>query len=257
MEHESGRAPGVQSKVAQIQDYAPLKFSGKGSDIFSKNGLIALVSLVSVVGIPIFAVYFYRWMAGKTTTTHGKTFSFTGSISTAYALTLLSIVVQLLQSHLPLAEFYAIFSGNNFLLWLVIALVTLFFYALHGVVAYLQFCYFYDNVKVDNGASALNSVAPWLKFVGISVVGGLSFFTVVGWAWWYAWAMRWAARHIACPSYRFRFVGTGLQLLWRLPTAMIASVPIFTSPWAFAWLYRWLVSSIEAAELSPSADSQS
>lgn len=227
-------------------NYSPLRFTGKGSDLFSGNGLISSLALISILGFPLWAVYFNRWIAKHTATAKRESFSFVGPISVAYGIVILGLVVQLTQQYLPLDKFYELF-GSTTGLWAAIVFVALIFFALQGAVAYLQFCYFVDNLRWPDGRQMQVDI-PVLKFILIQILGVLSFFTVIGWAWWSVWCSRWLANRITAQGVGFRFVGTGFQLLWRTMAALTVSIPLLTIPWTIAWFLRWFVSSVEIKE---------
>jgi len=236
----------TQPSANPASNYSPLRFTGKGADVFSGNGLISSLALISILGIPIWDVYFNRWIAKHTATAKGESFSFVGPISVAYGIMILGVVVQLSQQFLPLGKFYALF-GSTTAMWAAIVFVALIFYAVQGAVAYLQFRFFVDNLRWPDGTTIQSSV-PLLKFILIQVLGVLSVFTIIGWAWWLVWSFRWVTRHIKSRGSAFRFVGTGFQCLWRTVAALVASIPLITAPWAIAWIVRWFATSLEIEE---------
>lgn len=231
-------------------NYLPLRFTGRGSDIFSGNGLIASLAALSIVGFPVAAVYYYRWIASHTATPKGESLAFVGSISVAYGITILSLIVQLSDEYLPLGEFYSLFASPT-ALWIAIVLVTLAFYVVQGAVAYLQFRFCVDNLRLPDGTSIRSSV-PLVRFILIQVICVLSVFTILGWAWCTVWGTRWVTRHIKSRSTAFRFVGTGFQCLWRTLAALAASTLLITVPWVIAWIVRWFVTSMEVVETQES-----
>ena len=235
--------PPIINPVASSQHYRPISFTGRGSDVFSKNGMVALLCAVSFVGFPAAIVFIYRWLARNTYIRSGQNLAFVGAIGVMYWITFLYLLLQLAQRFLPLDNFYALFSAP----WLrltVVALTVLFFYALQGWVGFLQLRYCVKNLCLPDGTK-LEVNVPLGKYIGIQLVGILSLVTVIGWAWWGVWYMKWLARRISAPNVSFRFSGTDLQCLWRVTAALVASAPLVTIPWTYAWLVRWFVSSVE------------
>ena len=228
---------------SENQNYRPLSFTGRGSDVFSRNGIVAFLCGVSVIGIPAATVFIYRWLAKRTYIGSGQNLAFVGAIGTIYWITFLSCLLQITQSVLPLDSFYALFAAP----WLrstVVALTVLFFSALQCWIGFLTLRYCVTNLCLPDGEKFEANV-PRLKYIGINLIGLLSLFTVVGYAWWAVWVMKWLARRISAPNVSFRFSGTGFQCLWRVTAALVASAPLVTIPWTYAWLVRWFVSSVE------------
>ncbi|MFO1134492.1 MAG: hypothetical protein U1E30_04720 [Rhodoblastus sp.] len=81
----------------------------------------------------------------------------------------------------------------------------------------------------------------FLPYLGWIALGVVSIFTIVGWAWFLQFYLDWVCRNVAGPL-RFRFVGRGVDLLWRSFVAMLGFGLIIPIPWVMAWLTRWFVS---------------
>ena len=85
-------------------------------------------------------------------------------------------------------------------------------------------------------------------YLGWSILGVLSIFTIIGWAWVYVAAMRWVCRNIQGTQREVLFVGTGLEFLWRAVVAAIASLFIIPIPWVYRWMWQWMASQTVLAE---------
>src|SRR2546425_1399714 len=90
-------APVALSATAPISDRAKPIFTGKGSDILSRNGLKMLLWYASIVGIPVGWLYTLRWVMRHISLPSGRNLSFSGTIRQAYWLFFLTIVVSLLK----------------------------------------------------------------------------------------------------------------------------------------------------------------
>lgn len=233
--------------------FLPLSFLGRGRDVFNPNGLIAIVSVVSMIGIPVGQVFMTRWIARNTQTRGGKAFTFVGSIGVAYGIAGLSVAAQMVQKFAPWDRLYTIFTSSS-LVWIAVGLATIFCYALAGAVQFLGFRYFSENIRSSDG-KRLGSVVRFFPFVGFQLLGLFSLLTVVGWAWLTVWYTRWIAKQLIAPGVDIRFVGSGFQLLWRTVAACVASVPLLTIPWTISWFLRWYITSFEISqtESPPSA----
>ena len=230
--------------------YTPLRFTGKGSDIFSRNGLISVLALVSIFGIPIFTVYINRYLAKHTATSKGGVFSFVGEISACYAISFLSVVVSL--TRIPLGKFYGLFDSTASL-WIAILVGTFIYYAMLAAVGYLFLNYQLRNLRWSDGRQTQVSI-PVIKYIIFSVIATLSFFTLIGWAWFYTWFFRWLAMRVTSDGVTIRFVGTGFGFLWRTTVTTLAIITVVTAPWAIAWYWRWFASTIEIQDTKLSLD---
>jgi len=87
-----------------------------------------------------------------------------------------------------------------------------------------------------------------LAYIGWTLLALVSILTIIGWAWVYAAQTRWVCRNILGTRRQVVFNGTGLQILWRMIVATIASIFIIPIPWMWRWLWRWVLSQIELVE---------
>jgi hypothetical protein len=78
--------------------------------------------------------------------------------------------------------------------------------------------------------------------LGWSLLGVVSFFTIIGWAWVYVAQLRWMARHIEGTRRAVVFDATGLEFLWRSLVTFVACLFIIPIPWMYRWFTRWLAS---------------
>jgi hypothetical protein len=85
-------------------------------------------------------------------------------------------------------------------------------------------------------------------FIGWTFLALVSILTIIGWAWVYAAQSRWICRNIQGTRRQVVFNGTGLEFLWRMIVATIASIFIIPIPWIWRWMWRWLLSQIELVE---------
>lgn len=152
-----------------------------------------------------------------------------------------------------------VFDGKPLDIWWVFVLEALLIYsgavandsgflALLGnlVLPYLVLRWFCEKLRAGADGSFLAFRGEFLPYLGWMALGVLSIFTIVGWAWFLQYYLDWVCRNVAGPL-RFRFVGRGLEILWRSVVAMVGFAFIIPIPWVMAWITRWFVSQIEAA----------
>ena len=122
------------------------------------------------------------------------------------------------------------------------------FLALVGnlVLPFLVLRWFCEKLRAGPDGPFLAFRGDFLPYLGWIALGVVSIFTIVGWAWFLQFYLDWVCRNVAGPL-RFRFVGRGLDILWRSLVAMLGFGLIIPIPWVMAWLTRWFVSQIEAA----------
>jgi uncharacterized membrane protein YjgN (DUF898 family) len=90
------------------------------------------------------------------------------------------------------------------------------------------------------------------ELLGWEVLLAISMLSIIGWAWVLAAMYRWMAESTGDGSDALQFQGKGHEILWRIPAAILFSIPIVTIPWAWLWYARWLVGKTTIA-LDPAA----
>lgn len=99
--------------------------------------------------------------------------------------------------------------------------------------------------KLETPRGALSFSGGFWGLFGYGLLVGVSFITIIGWAWALKAMIAWGCRHVQGPV-RFEFRGAGLEILWRTLVVMLVSCLVVTIPWMMAWQYRWYVSQIHA-----------
>jgi hypothetical protein len=115
------------------------------------------------------------------------------------------------------------------------------------LVPYLVVRWVCAKVGAEDGSVKLTFAGGMWGLFGWQVLLGLSFITIIGWAWVLAALMRWLCRNVS-GSHRFEFAGTGLEILWRLIVYLLASMFVIPIPWMLRWYYVWFVSQIRVAD---------
>jgi hypothetical protein len=228
-----------------------LSFHGRARDIFSRNGLLALLCGISVVGIPYAGLLYYRWTARNTETVNGNKFIFTGGLWTLYGLSGCQVLTALCFRSRRLREFYGHFHSSSGIFAAMIALLLL-QSSVNGMLGFLYLRYFFTNVE-DTQHKKINFEVPFLRYVAFSVLVFLSLFTIIGWAWCAAWLYRWIFKNLRLEGATIHFNGTGFSFLWRTIVFAVCCAPVVTAPWSIVWFSRWLISSVEIRHESRTA----
>jgi ABC-type multidrug transport system fused ATPase/permease subunit len=104
------------------------------------------------------------------------------------------------------------------------------------------------NLASNGQPLGLSFSGSLLAYFGWTILALVSIITIIGWAWVYAAQMRWVCRNIQGTRRQVVFNGTGLEILWRMILATIASIFIIPIPWMWRWLSRWVLSQTELVE---------
>jgi hypothetical protein len=115
----------------------------------------------------------------------------------------------------------------------------------HIVLSWLLLKWLVLNLVSNGRLVGLSFSGSFWGFLGWSLLAGLSFLTIIGWAWVYAAQVRWICRNIQGSRREIVFNGTGLDYLWRVLVAAVASVLIIPIPWVYRWLLQWQLSQTE------------
>jgi hypothetical protein len=117
-------------------------------------------------------------------------------------------------------------------------LVTL----LELVLGWLFLKWFVSNLASNGQPLGLTFSGSFWGYLGWSILAGISFITIIGWAWVYVAWIRWFCRNVQGTRREVVFVGTGLEFLWRALVTGIACIFIIPIPWMYRWMGQWLAS---------------
>lgn len=214
----------------RLSDGTSVRFTGRGSQIWYVPILLAVVS--SLVPKLERTVAIAPWWTLK--------------VSLAPTLIKLFPVVSPLQidfsgSELPLVPVIVL------TLWVLVLLLASCLW-----VAVLK--WIFRNVILGCGTT-LDFTGTYLQYLGWSVLVGLSFVTIVGWAWAILGMTRWLLDNVNSPGNRLVFYGTGGELLWRGFLLVIVSIVTLGIgfPWMFVWVCRWGASKLYVEPLPEAA----
>jgi hypothetical protein len=221
------------------------QFTGRGSDIFSRDGMKCVLWSVSIFGIPIALKYYFRWLLNNIRVRSGTRFSFHGAIGDLYAFffafAALGVVDQVMETWL---ESFGPEDERGFAIAMIALSFALATQAIAATINLLWLKWQCESIGATSGVR-IACVAPTAGFVVRYLLMIVSAVTIIGWAWVAVWFARWVARHLESEGRAIHFRGTGLQLLWRTVCMVLGSLPIVSIPWTIAWMYRWGFSQIE------------
>lgn len=221
-----------RSAIVRVQQSAPAgSFGAGGAVALSGNhleaefsalplfgrSLLYAIGMALIVTAPWAAASFYRWIVARIRVPGRPNLAFegkAGDIWWAFVLVPLSTFV----------PFVGIF-------------ISMFF-------SLLTIRWAVKNISSDGRLLPLTFTGSYWAYLGWQILLGLSFITIIGWAWVITAAMRWVCRNIQGTTRTISFMGSGLQVLWRTWVFLIVSSFIIPIPWMMRWYYRWFVSQI-------------
>lgn len=190
---------------------------------FTWRSLVLAVSFLVVIPLPWAMLMYCRWIVSCLRVPQRPNLGFTGGaveLMWFYAAVLLYIVAAWTQSEILS---FAVNVVQLVLYWLLIK-------------------WFMANLSSNGQPLGLSFSGSIWGFLGFTVLGVVSFITIIGWAWVYVAQLRWMCRHIEGTRREVVFNATGLEFLWRAVVAALACLFIIPIPWMYRWFARWLAS---------------
>ena len=196
--------------------------------------IVLFLALLVVIPAPWAIVWWMKWFVGKVHVPGHPNLTFTGRPLTVmwwwYGLIVLAICVGIVG---------AIIGSKGLDNLASFAQLILYWFFLRWSVA---------NLASNGQKLGLSFSGSLLAFIGWTFLAFVSIITIIGWAWVYAAQMRWICRNIQGTRRQVVFNGSGLEILWRMIVATLASIFIIPIPWMWRWLWRWVLSQVELVE---------
>jgi hypothetical protein len=195
-----------------------LIFTGRIWPLFGRSLLIGICQYL-VIPAPWANTSYYRWFVHHLSLPNNKPVGFAGKPGDIwYIFILLALstyggtihwAVQLIA--LP----FSVLFWWIILRWFIAKLIW------HGRSAPLQF------------------TGSFWGLLGWSLLTGLSFITIIGWAWALTATLRWMCRHVEGSSKQLIFVASGWSMLWRTLLFSLFCALLIPIPWMLRWYVRW------------------
>jgi hypothetical protein len=199
----------------------PLEFTGGVWPLLGRSLLVAIGQAL-VIPSPWTTTSFYRWLVDRIQLPYGKQAAFAGQPGDIWYIFMLSALCS-----------YAGYV-NDWLQFLIIPLSILFYFIIIR--------WFVSNLIWQGQGAPLTFAGSFWGLLGWSLLLGISFITIIGWAWVMTAAMRWICRHVEGSSLQLSFVASGLGLLWRSILFVLACCLIIPVPWVLRWYTAWNIS---------------
>jgi hypothetical protein len=239
---KAGDVPGLMSAAAgrSVMPAAPLTGAdddGRSLSIdfgildYTWRTILFALGMAVVIPGPWVLVWYLKWFTSCVHVPGRPNFAFAGEPKTIapwyYGWVVILIVISLLASA----------TGSR-----ALSHVTS---IAHIVLSWLLLKWMVLNLVSNGRLVGLSFSGSFWGFLGWSVLAALSFLTIIGWAWVYAAEVRWIFRNVEGSRREIVFDGTGLDYLWRVLVAAVASVLIIPIPWVYRWLLQWQLSQTE------------
>jgi len=183
------------------------------------------------------AVPFAVWWTANLAFDDGTRAEFTGRAGQVWVL----FAALALLAYLPGIATAILGKGDRAqVLELVLTLALL---PLDAAVKLAVYRWFIENIQLSPGGSP-RFTATYLGYLGWVLLLGLSFLTIIGWAWAAVAMVRWFCRHIESEAYVVSFTGTGWGLLWRGFVWLFGMVLLIPLPWVFRSMYAWWTNNL-------------
>src|SRR3569623_1423885 len=195
--------PPVMSQGGSAGGYAQGGYAGGGAlsiDFgiieFVWRSIVFLIGMCLIIPVPWVFVWYTKWIVSCIQVPGRPNLSFTGS---AMAL------VPWYAGAIVLAVALA-FTGID---WL------------NNLMFVLQINLLVANIATYGQPLGRSFSGTIWAFIGWNLLLGISFLTIIGWAWVYVAQVRWFCRNVQGTRRAVVFKGTGLQMLWRSIVALI------------------------------------
>ena len=202
---------------------------------FTWRVLVLVIGLMFVIPAPWVMLMFFQWIVSRVRVPQRPNLAFTGKLTDLmwfYALVVLFIVAT----------------------WTQYRLLNLAVTVTEFVLYFLLIKWFVANLSSNGQPLGLRFTgSPW-GFIGYSLLVGIAFLTIVGWAWVYVAQIRWMCRHIEGTRREVVFNATGLEFLWRSLVMFVTCVFIIPIPWMYRWFARWMASQTVLVERGTQAN---
>jgi hypothetical protein len=192
--------------------------------------LLAILSAIIVIPLAWTLAAFGRWFARNLRVDPGVNVTFTGTPVEILGWLLLSVLISLIFSLLrkeqvPLTVLLpAAVAGGCFQMFIHYSI-------LRWVVG---------KIELSSGPP-LHFDGTFMGYIGYRILLGLSFITVIGWAWVLSSYYSWVVEHTRGEGVVLRCEVPALDVLGRTVAAILCFIPVVTIPWACMWYTRWLV----------------
>lgn len=207
-----------------------LRFKGGALSMFGR-ALVVILGSLFIIPAAWVTVWYVHWFVEQIELSDGSRIRFYGKPGDAWYWFSLIVVIGFLPT---------IVSSTISDAWYVSILMAIVTAALTAIVGVQLWRWYAANASIGE-TTDLRFDGEVLPFIGYNVGMQLSAYTIVGWAWVLAAFQRWLMRHVRSNELEFAFVGSGLNILWRIFAMAFGCLFIIPIPWVMRWLLAWFI----------------
>ena len=192
--------------------------------------IVYALGFIVVIPIPWVLVWYCKWIVSCVRVPGRPNLSFTGSPMTILPWFAGLVVLDIL-----------VYVSGIHILNMVASVAFV-------VATWLLYRWQVANLASNGQPLGLSFSGSFWAYLGWNLLLGISFITIIGWAWVLTAQIRWYCRNIQGTRRAIVFKGSGLQVLWRSIVVALVSSFIIPIPWMYRWMARWLVSQTELVD---------
>ncbi len=226
-----GRVPGASPTAALSASLPVWGLFGRA--------LLFLLGLLLIIPSPWTGTWYYKWLCERIALPDGRPLKFEGKPGDIwYVFILWSIAIWIGQ--------FPYGGADQFHYGELISI------PLSWILTVLLLKWVCADVTTEDGRLRLKFEGGYLPYIGWNILLGLSFITVIGWAWVGKFMMQWICRNVRGTA-EFEFTATGLSILWRTLVAALLIILIIPIPWIIRWYARWMISQVSVVKANVGA----
>jgi hypothetical protein len=192
------------------------------------RSLLYGIGILLVIPAPWVATSFYRWIATRVQIPGRPNLAFNGQVGDIWWA---FVAIGLLT--------YAGFGGN---------FLHLLAFLGQGYLSWMVLRWIASHLSSNGKPLPITFEGNVLAYIGWHLLLGISFITIIGWAWVVTAWMRWNCRNVVGTHREILFTASGLAMLWRTALFAFACSFILPIPWMLRWYSRWYAAQFELVE---------
>jgi hypothetical protein len=194
------------------------------------RSLLVMIGFLLIIPSPWTGTWFYKWLCERVALPDGSPLKFAGQPGDIWYV-FIAWSVSIWIGQFPYGNADQFHYGE---------LVTI---PLSWILGVLFFRWICSKVGTEDGTLRLSFEGGYLPYIGWNLLLGLSFITIIGWAWVAKFMMQWICRNVRGTA-EFDFTATGLSILWRTLVAVLLTILIIPIPWVMQWYAQWMISQV-------------
>jgi hypothetical protein len=130
----------------------------------------------------------------------------------------------------------------------LVSVLALPVFILQALFGWLILRWIVRNLSAGGVPLPLRFTGSGWAYIGWMLLGLLSIFSIIGWAWVATACGRWVCRHVEGTTRVVSFEAAGWQVLWRSVVYAVSICLIIPIPWSSRWFVGWVVTQFAVGE---------